>query len=307
MESKMKTFTSLAAALVLAAPLAAQTVTTIGGTASSPTRTANGKGNGISIKSSVLLLDFDMYLNVPGQETLQFFIYHHHSEKGTFRLVNSWNVKVNGTGVGAKWYSSGPKPTPLLCGNSYILGVAWTGSVTYHYSRSTCGSAFALGRWLFGRTANTVNPLPPTFGSGCDVAQYRQRFRTLPFGNVACVGTGCSASAGTAPRLVATTPPRLGTTLTIQLVGGTASVPAVFLFSPAPTLSNPINLAGCPVWLNLKLPVITLTAPLSSVGEGILKIPVPSNTAYRGVKVATQAGVLGKLLDITNAIDLIGY
>jgi len=303
----MKTLVATAAVLVLAAPLLAQTTTTIGGTNSSPTRTGNGKGNGISIKSSVLLLSFDMYLNVPGKETLQFFMYHHHSTKGTFNLVKTWKIPVDGTNKGAQWYSTGVIAQPLLCGNSYILGVGWTGSATYHYRVSTCGSQFALGSWLRGHTARSTNPLPATMaGGGCDGAQYYQRFKTLPFTNVACAGTGCSGSA-TVPRLVASTPPNVGTTLTIELVGGAASKPATLLISPARALASPIQIAGCQVWLDLRLPVLPFGLTLSSAGEVKLQVPIPNNSANSGIRVAMQAGVLSSTLDITNAVDLLSY
>ncbi len=302
----MKTLVATAAVLVLAAPLLPQTTTTIGGTSSAPTRTGLGKGNGISIKSSVLLLSFDMYLNVPGQETLQFFMYHHHSTNGTFKLMKTWKVPVNGKGKGATWYSSGVIAQPLLCGNSYILGVAWTGSLTYHYNVATCGQQIALGAWLTGRTARNTNPLPANMVStGCDRAQYYQRFKTLPFTNVACVGTSCSPSTN-APRLLASTPPKVGTTLTIELVGGAASKPATLLISPARALATPVQISGCPVWLDLRLPVLAFGLPLSSAGEVKLQIPIPANSA-KGVRVALQAAVLSSTLDITNALDLLSY
>lgn len=296
-----------AAALMLAAPLLSQTTTTIGGTTTTPTRVANGKGNGINVKSSVLLLSYDMYLNVPGQETLQFFLYQHHSVAGTFNLVKTWKVSVDGTNKGAQWYSSGVIAQQLLCGNSYILGVGWSGSVTYHYQTATCGSQFALGSWLRGHTTTSTNPLPSTMtGGGCDAAQYHQRFTTLPFTNVACLGTGCSPST-TVPRLVASTPPKTGTTLTIDLAGGAASRPATLLISPVRALSSPVQIAGCQVWLDLRLPVLPFGLSLSSAGEAKLQIPIPANSAYAGVRFATQAGVLGSTLDITNAVDLLSY
>jgi hypothetical protein len=302
----MKTLVTAAAALLLATPMLAQATTTIGGTNSSPTRVGLGKGNGVYIKSSVLLLDFDMYLNVPGQETLEFFVYHHHSQSGTYNLVKTWKVPVNGTGKGATWYSSGTIAYPLLCDNYYIIGVAWKGSVTYHYNVATCGSQIAIGNWLFGRTANTTNPLQTTMsGGGCDAAQYYQRFRTLPNPNVTCLGTGCAS--GTPPRLLATTPPQVGTTFAVEMVGGAGSTPAMVLLSPFRALANPVPIAGCQVWLDLRLPVISLGVPLSSSGEAKLPFPIPQNNVFAGVRFAMQAGVLGSRLDITNAVDLLSY
>ena len=142
-------------------------------------------------------------------------------------------------------------------------------------------------------------------GSSCDRAQYYQRFRTLPFTSVACLGTGCSPST-TVPRLLASTPPKTGTTLTIELVGGAASKPATLLISPTRALATPVQIAGCPVWLDLRVPMLSFGMPLPSAGEAKLQIPIPTNAAT-GVRVALQAGVLSSTLDITNAVDLVSH
>ncbi|MCB9868608.1 MAG: hypothetical protein H6837_02060 [Planctomycetes bacterium] len=296
---------ALALALALAASsLTAQTVTTLGGTTNTSARTLNGKGNAILMNASVTMLSFEMYLNIPGPETLTFYIYRHHTDSGTFNLMKSWNVQVNGSSAGTTWYSSGIVPTPLLCGNSYILGVSWNTSVTYHYSIGTCRSPFALGTWLSGSTVN--QPPPQTESVGCDSAQYYQRITTTPLPAVSCVGTGC-AGTSKAPRLVPATPPVLGTTLTLDLVDGVGSTPALMLLSPFKPLPTPIPVLGCSVWVDLSQPYANLTGSLSSAGQWTLSIPIPNSTIYRGQQITMQAGVLGSRLDTSTAVDLTVY
>jgi hypothetical protein len=125
-----------------------------------PVRTATSKGNVFRVDSTVLLFEFEMYLNVPGPEVLTFFVHRHHSRTGTSALLFTTNVTVNGTGLGPMWYSSGPIALPLVAGNHYNLGVAWPGSLTYHYTVSATGTPVSFGAWMRATTRATRRPRP---------------------------------------------------------------------------------------------------------------------------------------------------
>jgi hypothetical protein len=262
-----------------------------------------GKGNAISVNKSVMVHSFEMYMDIPGVETLTFYVYQHDvATKQSFKLVKSWNVKVNGTGLGSKWYSSGFNATYLLCGNSYILGVSWPGMNKYYFDVKACTQEkLPFGTWLSGSTV--AHPLPPRESVWCDGAMYYQRITTTALSTVNCVGTGCSTS-GPAPRLLASTAPVIGTTLKIDVAFGALPTPTAFLLSPTRALTNPIPLFGCSIWLDLRLPVLTFVIPVNGSGEVTLNIPIPLNPNLRGTRFAVQAGVLRPNLDITNALDL---
>src|SRR5688572_293059 len=108
--------------------LPAQVTETVGGTTSSPTLTNRAKASLFRVDTTVLLLELEQFLNVPGPETLTFFAYRHHSRTGASTLEWQHPVTVQG-GIGPAWYSTGPIALPLIAGNHYVLGVAWAGSV----------------------------------------------------------------------------------------------------------------------------------------------------------------------------------
>ena len=123
---------------LLAASLPAQgTVDTLGGTSSAPSRAALAKANVIEVTKTVMLLKHEWYLSITGAESLTFFRYRHHSQKGAY--VKDWTKTVKVTGTGAGWYSPGPIALPMVAGNHYLMGVSWGGTVTYHYKIGTSG------------------------------------------------------------------------------------------------------------------------------------------------------------------------
>lgn len=245
-----------------------------------------------------------MYLNVPGVETLTWFVHRHHSRTGQFTLEWSQSVPVDGTGVGPAWYSAGPIALPLVEGNHYLIGVSWPGSLTYHYTTSSVPLPISFGSW---QRAHTVPyPVPATYNvlGGIDAAVYNQRLTTLPFPNVDIVGTGCAAGA-LLPRLVASGAPTIGQTKSLDLVDATPNVLGVYALALGHTTTVPTPLFGCDIWLDLNAPVATTAVITSAAGISNLPMVMPNDPGLVGVQIAAQAGVLSTAIDMTNALDLV--
>ncbi|MCA8964111.1 MAG: hypothetical protein KDC48_04465 [Planctomycetes bacterium] len=293
-------FLALAFAAAALASLPAQTVDTVGGVNTASTRTNSAKASLFAVDSSVLLIDYEMYLDIPGPETLTFFAYRHHSRSGTAQLAWTHQVTVAGGG-GAQWYSTGPIALPLIEGNHYAIGVSWPGTLTYHYSTSTTGTPVSFGSWQ--RAHTLTNPVPPTLNipTGVDVAAYNQRLTTLPLPVVDNVGTGCS-STNLVPRLVATGMFGINTTEALELVDATPSSLGMFVIALGPTLAAPLPLFGCDVWLPLGVSASTATVT-SGAGYAQQPFPVPNNPLFIGTQFSAQSGVLGAAIDMTNAVD----
>src|SRR5688572_12436534 len=143
----MKLATLLGLLSLLATPLSAQTIDTLGATTTAVTQSATGKANLFRVDTTVFLTNLEMYLNVPGVETLTFFMHRHHSQNGTYTLEWTPSVPVNGTGIGPAWYSAGQIVAPLVAGNHYMIGVAWPGSLTCYYKTPTSGQPVTFRRW----------------------------------------------------------------------------------------------------------------------------------------------------------------
>jgi hypothetical protein len=290
---------ALFAALYVASFVPAQTIDTVGGTNSQPITANTSKSSLYRVDSSRLLFTFEMYLSIPGPDTLTFFAYRHPQRDGNATLEWTLTMPVTGGG-GPQWYSSGPIALPLICNNYYLLGVAWSSSVQYYYNIATSGAPVSFGAWIRARTMTP--PLPPTtLITGSDVAQYYQRLTTLPLTGVGCVGTGCGSVP---PRLVASALPALGTTVNLHITNATPSVLGVYAFTFGTTLPAPVPLFGCSAWLNLAGTVISNALVLDGTGFGTLPFPIPANPIYTGTQLSLQAGVLSNPISLTNALDL---
>lgn len=282
------------------ASLPAQVIDTVGGMASAPVGANRAKGSLYAVNTTVVLTEFETYLDVPAQETLTFFMYRHHSRTGTSTLELTLPVTVPG-GIGPAWYSTGPITWPMVAGNHYVLGVAWQGSITYYYSTATSGSPVSFGNWQ--RAHTLTNPVPTTLvlPAGTDIAQYYQRLTSVPTTSVVNTGTGCSATP-LVPRLVASSFFTLGATTNLQLVD--AAQPSVGLFALANggPAAVPVPLFGCSIWLDLSGPIPTLAA-LTAAGQADLPITVPNNPVLVGTTYSAQGLVFGTAIDVANAVS----
>ncbi len=289
---------ALASAAALAS-LPAQTVDTVGGTTTAATRTNSAKASLFAVNTSVLLFDYEMYLDVAGPQTLTFFAYRHHSRSGTATLAWTHQVQVAGGG-GAQWYSTGPIALPLIEGNHYALGVSWPGTLTYHYSIGTTGTPVSFGSWQ--RAHTLTNPIPATLNvpTGVDSAAYHQRLTTLPLPVVDNVGTGCSSTA-LVPRLVATGMFGINSNEALELVDAAPSSLAMYVIALGPTLGTPIPLYGCDVWVSLFVNALTATVT-SGAGYASLSFPVPNDPLFIGTQFSAQCGVLSSAIDMSNAV-----
>lgn len=300
----MKLFTLPVLLTTLLAPATAQTIDTIGGTTTAPLRTASSKASLFRVDTSVLLIDYEMYLNVPGVENLTWFVHRYHSRAGVYTLEWSSTVAVNGTGVGPAFYSTGPIALPLIEGNYYQIGVGWPGSLNYHYITSTTNLALSFGAWQRAQTPGFPVPATWSIPAGHDSALYYQRLTTLPFPAVDIVGTGCTTGT-LVPRLVASGVPTIGQSKNLDLVDAAPVSLAVFSIALGHTLAVPLPLFGCNVWLDLQAPMAT-TAVITS-GAGIVSLPlaIPADPSFIGLQLSAQGGVLTTGIDMTNALDLV--
>lgn len=291
------------ACALFAASLTAQNIDTLGGTTTAATRTATGKASVFQVDSTVLLTEYEMYLDVPAPESVTFFMHRYHSRSGTFTLEWQTTVAVNG-GIGAAWYSTGPVAVPLVAGNFYLIGATWPGSLTYHYSTSQTPVPVSFGSWQ--RAHTLTYPLPQTYNvaAGIDIAVYNQRLTTIPVPAVVNVGTGCSATTPV-PRLVASDLFTIGSTPTLDLVDAAANALAIYAIALGPTLPTPLPFLGCSIWLDLSVPTATASLVTDGSGRAILSFPLPQNQSLIGTAFATQAGVLGAATSFSNAIDIV--
>jgi hypothetical protein len=292
-------FTALLCALSAASLLPAQTIDTIGGMGSAPITANISKSSLFRVDSSQLLFTFEMYMSIPGPDTLTWFAYRNPQRNGNATLEWTLAMPVTGGG-GPQWYSTGPMALPLVCNNYYLIGVAWSQSVTYYFNVVNAGAPVSFGTWE--RAMTITPPMPPTVSiTGSDIAQYYQRLTTFPINGVGCVGTGCGTVP---PRLVASTVPGLGTTVNLHITNGQPSALGVYAFTIGPTLATPVPLFGCQTWLNLGGGVITNGIVLDSSGFGTLPLAIPNNPLYAGTLLSLQAGTLSSVIALSNALDL---
>ncbi len=285
------------------AALPAQVIDTVGGTNSAPSGANRGKASLYGVNTSVVLIDFEVYLNVPGPETLTFFAYRHHSRTGIATLEWTLPVTVAGGG-GPAWYSTGPIAQNLVAGNHYALGVAWGGTLTYYYSTATSGAPVSFGTWQRAHTLNNPLPATLTLPAGVDIAQYYQRLTTLPVPAVVNTGTGCSSTA-LVPRLVADEFFVLNTTTTLELVDTLPSAIGLFGLAGGAALASPLPAFGCSIWLDIfSGPVVTLASLTSATGYANLPIAVPNNPLLSGSTYSAQGLVFGAVtIDVSNAVS----
>jgi hypothetical protein len=294
----------LTALLSLVAALSAQiNVDTLGSTASAPTGPTLGKGSLFAVTTTVTLLEYEMYLDVPGPDTLTFFAYRHHSRTGTSTLEWTLPVAVTG-GTGPGWYSTGPIALPLVAGNYYVLGVSWVNTLTYYFTTAQPGYPVSFGNWQRAHTLNL--PLPTTLLlTGSDIAQYYQRLTTVPTGAVVNTGTGCSATT-LVPRLVANDYFVRGATTTLELVDALPNAIGLFGLANGAASPVPVPLFGCSIWLDLSGPVVTLATVISGAGYANLPFPVPNDPLLIGLAFSGQALVFGPTnVGVSNAVTFV--
>lgn len=285
-----------------AAPLVAQTVDTLGGTNNAPSRTNTSKASLFRVDSTVLLTEYEMYLNATGPTPVTWFVHRYHSRAGIYTLEWSQTATLNGTGAG--WYTTGPIALPLVEGNHYMIGLAWAGTLTYHYSTSSVPFNVSFGSWQ--RAMTPGNPVPTSYNvaAGIDTAVYHQRLTTLPFPAVDIVGTSCAAGA-LLPRLVASQVASRNLSTSFQLVDATPNTLGVYALALGHTTAVPTPMFGCDLWIDLLAPVATTAVITSAAGFCELSFAIPNDPLLTGVQISAQCGVLSTGIDITNALDLV--
>jgi hypothetical protein len=298
----MKLVHSLTLSAALSVPLAAQVVDQVGGAASSLSGSNLARGNLFRVDSSRMLVGIEAYLALPGTtpRNLEFFVYRHHSAHGTGGLV--WQGTVGTPAAGAaRWHASGTIAVPLVAGNTYAIGVGWSGSATYYWNTATAfPTPVSFGAWVSGRTLTSPPPATLLF-SHLDIAQFAQRLTTVPLPGVSLVGAGCGGILRP-PRVVASTQLRVMSTTQFEVADGAPWAPAVLAFGLGPALSVPVPMFGCSTWLQSADACVVVM--LSAAGDASLPVTVPFHPGLTGMLLTVQAAVVGGAVDVTNAVEM---
>jgi hypothetical protein len=158
------------------ARIASGAVDIVGGTADSAgPNPFNGKGNAFRVDSPVVLTQQEFFLSFTGTNDLTFWVFDSPVEFGTYNLVQSNTVSINGTG--SNFYSSGPISVPLAAGRYYVLAVSPLNNITYFFNLGP-SQLTSFGAQVHG-FATGVHPLGPSIDSSVDdSAIYYQRITT---------------------------------------------------------------------------------------------------------------------------------
>lgn len=285
---------TLVLGLAALVPARAQIIDTLGSTALAAT-TGQAKANLFAVDTSVVLIGMEWYLDIPGNDTLTFFCYRHHSRTGSATLEWTLPVPVTGGG-GPAWYSTGPIALELAAGNHYALGVAFQSTLTYYFSVAAGGAPVSFGSWQRGHTP--LNPLPATLSlGGFDGAQYHQRITSLPVNSVVPVGAGCGPA-----RLVAAGFYAINGSQTLELVDAAPNAFGVFALAVGPALPVALPVFGCDLWLDLAQ-FATGGTFTDAFGYASLTLALPNNPALVGSTYTAQALDLGGAPRLTNAVQ----
>lgn len=92
------------------------------------TGASRDRGNIYSVDQNSILREIRVYLGIPMSTDLHFFVYEGNTRNGIYNRIFQLPTT---TGVGTKWYNSGPIDVNLRAGKFYYIGASWMGSVTY--------------------------------------------------------------------------------------------------------------------------------------------------------------------------------
>ncbi len=133
-------------------------VTTFGNFVLTFTGASRDRGNIYYVSRNSVLKEIRSYLGISASTNLYFFVYECGTRTGTYTRI----FQTNGfTGVGTKWYNSGPVQVNLRAGKYYYIGSSWLGSVTYGRDSTYSGPIpTEFGELLTGQTV-TAASYPP--------------------------------------------------------------------------------------------------------------------------------------------------
>lgn len=143
-------------------------VDTIGGTTISFS-TTDGYFNGIFTTTATTLTQIEVYLNISTSTSIEFVVY-----EGGALFYDPYNrihsSSLASSGIGTKFYSSGPISVPLQNGRHYMIGSLSNGSVTPYYDTVHSSPSFAThtgwGSHIGFPSSNTITDIyntPYTF------------------------------------------------------------------------------------------------------------------------------------------------
>ena len=192
-------------------------------------RTTYTEFNVYQCTTNVTLSQIEIYLNISTSTPLEFVVYGSTSYTGTYNQVFSATLASSGTGTG--FYSSGAISVPLVAGNYYAIGAAWSGTAADGVDIASAGSSTAFGTARTGGWGASAYPAWTGFsGSNFTDNTYRlyQRLTTAvpaysSSGTV--VSTPISPSSfdrWTTLSFTDTTP--ANTTLTVDVLDGAGNV-----------------------------------------------------------------------------------
>lgn len=114
--------------------------------------------NAYEATSDRLLTSIEMYLNITSSQRLQFLVYESLDGQGAFEMIHS--TLLTWSGVGRRFYGTGPIEVPLVEGRHYLIGAAWEGTVSYFSEEvGQVTTSFGIG---YGRQQLTPLNFPLT-------------------------------------------------------------------------------------------------------------------------------------------------
>lgn len=205
------------------------------------------------------------------------------------------------SGAGATAFTS-PAATPLATGLLTATGTAgWCSTITTPTVTVMPGETFWLGLEAFSRIA------PPQMngGNAGPTACWWRRPNYLanawvvsgsvynPILRVRCADVGSPV-----PILTATGVPQLGQSMTLNVGGGTANLPAFMIFAlgdaqwlsmPIPVSLAPFGAPACQVWTSSDSFQLLV---LDGMGQATMSLTVPNNAGLAGFRFYNQVAAL---------------
>jgi hypothetical protein len=128
------------------------------------------RGNGYTADADGVLVDFSMYLGLAAPCDLDFYVYEAPMYGGPYTQVARTTTVAAAVGVG--YYTAGIPLVPVTAGSYYVLGAAWTCSVTSYWNSSGAFAGadggiglFNVSHWDNAYPGPSDMYLPPNVGT----------------------------------------------------------------------------------------------------------------------------------------------
>ena len=129
------------------------------------------RGNLYSVAHDVVLTEIEHFLDISTSGSIVFYVYEGDAAAGPFTLV--FQTTLANSGVGQRFYSSGPVSVPLHEGQYYIVGAGWPGNHGYYWG-GTHPQATEFGQTVAGFATSWQVPLPSNPSATSSLVPYQR-------------------------------------------------------------------------------------------------------------------------------------